>query len=133
VIVVDSSALIAILFGEPETQLFSSIIASSDGAYISTVAVLEAAIVADRSNNPRAGQEFDAPIASLSLTTEAANLEQVAIAREANRRFGKGNHPARLNFGDCFAYALAKHRNASLLYKGADFVQTDIVAAIPPA
>jgi ribonuclease VapC len=129
-IVIDSSALIAIVFGEPEAEAFSLLIAASETAYISTVSVLEAAIVADHAKSTKAGAEFDTLFESIGATAEPPTMEHVHIAREAYRRFGRGNHPARLNFGDCFAYALAMQRGAPLLYKGNDFSQTDVKPAL---
>ena len=88
---------------------------------------LEAAIVVDRLPNPRASVRFDALIEDLDIIIEPASLGQAQLAREAHSRFGRGTgHPARLNFGDCFAYALAKDLDAPLLFVGQDFVHTDL-------
>jgi ribonuclease VapC len=133
VIAIDTSALLAIIGDEPEAASFAAHIEAQDMTLMSAANLLEAAIVVDRSKNKLKAADFDAAVVTLGITFESVTAEHVAIAREAYRRFGKGNHPARLNFGDCFAYALAKHRNAPLLYKGADFALTDVIAALPPA
>jgi ribonuclease VapC len=98
---------------------------------MSAASYLEASIVADRSDDPRASREFDRLIRELGIDIVPVTAEQAIIAREAYRDFGKGSgHPAGLNFGDCFAYALAKDRNETLLYKGDDFTQTDVLSAL---
>jgi ribonuclease VapC len=98
---------------------------------MSAASYLEASIVADRSDDPRASREFDRLIRELGIDIVPVTAEQAIIAREAYRDFGEGSgHAAALNFGDCFAYALAKDRNETLLYKGDDFSQTDVVSAL---
>ena len=91
---------------------------------------LELAIVIDGRKGPQWLPELDAFLEGLDVITVPASLGQVRIAREAYRRFGKGNHPAGLNFGDCFAYALAKERDLPLLFKGDDFARTDLRPAL---
>jgi ribonuclease VapC len=129
-IVIDSSALIAILQNEPERAQFASFIAHANRKYVSAVTLLEAGMVA----RSRRG---DAGLAALGEILADAEIEivpfdepLVKLALQAFARYGKGNHSkARLNLGDCAAYALAKSVNAPLLYKGTDFANTDIASA----
>jgi ribonuclease VapC len=90
---------------------------------------MEAALVADNRSD-LAAAEFDAFMERLGLEVMPFTIEQARRARDAHRRFGKGRHPAKLNLGDCFSYALAQERNEPLLFKGDDFAQTDVKAAI---
>jgi ribonuclease VapC len=131
--VVDSSAVIAILFQEADAEAFSAGIGESLQALISAVSVLEVVIVLrGRLRRLDPDQEVDAFISGSRLKIEPVSLRQLGHAREAHRRFGRGSgHPARLNFGDCFAYALAKERGLPLLFKGDDFIHTDIRPALP--
>jgi ribonuclease VapC len=128
--VIDASALIAILFDEPEAQRFSRLIVTDSHRRMSAANLLEAAIRADHAPNPQLGQALDDLVAELELRVEPVTLAEVGLAREAYRRYGRGNHPARLNFGDCFAYALAKSRGEPLLFKGDDFSRTDLPGAM---
>lgn len=99
---------------------------------MSTANFLEAAIVLDSRRDPTQNRRFDALLLEAKVELVALDETQARIAREAYRDFGKGSgHPARLNFGDCFAYALAKTTGESLLYKGTDFSQTDVTSALP--
>jgi ribonuclease VapC len=128
--IVDTSALLAILLAEPEALQFTNAILSAESAAISAASYLEAAVRIDRLRNPVASRMLDKLIETLAITIEPVNLEQIRLAREANRDFGKGmGHPAQLNFGDCFAYALAKTMKAPLLFKGNDFSKTDLTRA----
>jgi ribonuclease VapC len=128
--IVDSSAIIAILRGEPEASSFSVAIDTAPIRRISAVSFVEAAGVSDGSRNPVLSRRFDDFVIRADLRVEPVSASQARIAREAYRDFGKGSgHPARLNFGDCFAYALAKEYNEPLLFKGSDFSQTDIMPA----
>ncbi|WP_367953438.1 type II toxin-antitoxin system VapC family toxin [Aquibium pacificus] len=97
---------------------------------ISPVNYLEAAIRVDGLKESAKGQELDPLLESLGISLAAIDAEQAHLAREAYRRFGKGNHPAKLNIGDCFAYALAKARDEPLLFKGGDFQLTNVEAAL---
>jgi ribonuclease VapC len=124
--IVDTSALLAIFFGEPEAEDFARAIAGAEGSRMSAANLLEAGIVADNQTDPRTGRQLDALVANFQLHIAAVTEEQVRIARQAYVDFGRGNHPAGLNFGDCFAYALAKATGEPLLFKGDDFAQTDI-------
>lgn len=97
---------------------------------LSAANYLEAGIVIDRNRSPELSARLDALIRELAITVVPISPDQAAIGRAAYREFGKGNHPARLNFGDCFAYALAKSTGEPLLFKGDDFIHTDITPAL---
>ncbi len=129
--IVDSSALIAIILREPEAEIFAAILLASQRNRISAANYLEAAIVADArvQQDSRIGA-YDDLVASVRLEIEDVTVRRAGDARAAYRRFGKGYHPARLNFGDCFAYALAKESGEPLLFKGNDFAQTDVISAV---
>ena len=124
--VLDTSAVLAMLFVEPEAEAFARAVARAEYRRISAANLLEAGIVADHQADARAGRQLDALVARIELSTEPVTAEHVRIARQAYLDFGKGNHPAGLNFGDCFAYALAKATGEPLLFKGDDFGRTDI-------
>ncbi len=128
--IIDSSALIAILRAEPEREEFARIIAREGGARLSAASYLETAIVIDSARDPVTSRALDAFLAASAITIEAVTPSQARIAREAYRDFGKGSgHAAQLNFGDCLTYALAKEKQAPWLVKGDDFVHTDLRAA----
>jgi ribonuclease VapC len=130
-IAVDTSALIAILFAEQEAEVFKHRLAA-EPARVSAVSLQEASMVlAERLGDATAWQELDELIQAIPLEVIAHDQQLAEIARDAFLRFGKGRHPARLNCGDCASYALAKSLNIPLLFKGTDFAQTDIVAALP--
>jgi ribonuclease VapC len=125
--IVDTSALIAILRDEPEAQAFATAIADAEHRRISAANYLEAAIVIDGSRNPIASRRFDDLLRAAEIVIEPVTEEQAKVAREAYRDFGRGSgHAAKLNFGDCFAYALAKTSGEPLLFHGDDFVHTGI-------
>lgn len=125
--IIDSSALIAILRDEPEAALAAEAIAGASHRRISAVNYVEVAAVIDASRDPIASRRLDELIHAAAITIEPVTVSQAQIARDAYRDFGKGcGHPAKLNFGDCFAYALAKEMAESLLFKGRDFSRTDI-------
>ena len=128
--IVDTSALLAIFFREPEARAFARAIAQSLGRRMSAANLLEAGIVADAQTDPRAARQLDAMVARFRIRIEPVTEAQVRIARQAYVDFGKGNHPAGLNFGDCFAYALAKESGEPLLFKGDDFRRTDVQVAL---
>lgn len=128
--VIDTSALIAILFGEPEAFLFSRAVADESRKLISAFNVLETGIVVEARKGESGGREFDLLLHRAQIEIVAMNADQAELARAAWRKYGKGNHPASLNIGDCCAYALAKHSGEPLLFKGDDFSKTDIRAAI---
>jgi ribonuclease VapC len=125
--IVDTSALIAILRDEPEAQAFAVAIAETDLCRISAANYLEAAIVIDGSRNPVASRRFDDFLREAGIAIASVTEEQVKVAREAYRDFGRvSGHAAQLNFGDCFAYALAVTSGDRLLFKGEDFTHTGV-------
>lgn len=126
-IVLDTSAIIAILTNEPEAEDFAEVLATTL-CFLSAASLLECAIVIESRYGEAGGLKLDELLATGRIQVEAVTAEQVMLARQAFRLYGKGKHSARLNFGDCFAYALAKHKACPLLFKGDDFSQTDIVA-----
>lgn len=129
--IIDTSALIAILRDEPDAAIFARTAESASHRRISAANFVEAAVVMDGSRDPVVSRRFDELVTTAQLMIEPVTLEQARIAREAYRDFGKGSgHPARLNFGDCFAYALAKVTGEPLLYKGSDFGRTDLKSAL---
>ncbi len=128
--IVDTSVLICLLREEPDHGRFVHALAKSAGEItISAANYLETAIVIDANNNPALSERFDAVIEFWRIAVAPVTPEQARLARIAYRQFGKGRHPAALNFGDCFAYALAKETGRPLLYKGADFARTDVTPA----
>ena len=128
--IVDTSALIAILRDEPEARACASAIESSAIRRVSAANFVETALIIDASRDPVASRRFDDLIREAQIIVEPVTEAQARIAREAYRDFGKGSgHPAKLNFGDCFAYALAKVTAEPLLFKGDDFARTDIEPA----
>jgi ribonuclease VapC len=130
-IVVDTSAVIAILTREPEEQRFKECMVDDDDPLVSAATVLEASIVLRTIKNRRVDDhELDQFVAE-ALRVVDVDQYQFPIARVAHLRFGRGmGHPAQLNFGDCFSYALAKSLDVPLLYKGGDFAKTDIKSAL---
>jgi len=129
--IIDASALIAILRDEPDAIAYARAIEAATRRSVSAVNFVEAAVVIDGSRDPVASRRFDELFAAAQLSVEPVTREQAQLAREAYRDFGKGSgHPARLNFGDCFAYALAKVTGEPLLYKGNDFSHTDLQSAL---
>ena len=129
--IIDTSALLAILRNEPEAGAYARAITSTNIRRVSAVNYVEASIVIDGSRNPVASRRFDDLFREAQLVVEPVNEAQARIAREAYRDFGKGSgHPAGLNFGDCFAYALARAAGEPLLFKGDDFTHTDL-SAVP--
>lgn len=129
--IIDASALIAILRDEPEARTFAKAIAGTNIRRVSAVNYVEAAAVIDASRNPVASRRLDDLFREAELIIETVTEAQARIAREAYRDFGKGSgHPAGLNFGDCFAYALAKATGEPILFKGDDFTRTDLSPAL---
>jgi ribonuclease VapC len=128
--IVDSSAIIAILRAEPEAQAFAKAIAAARDRRVSAVNFVEAAVVIDGSRDPIASRRFDELVLEAELQIEPVTEAHARIAREAYRDFGRGSgHRASLNFGDCFAYALAKAKQEPILCKGDDFKHTDLTLA----
>lgn len=129
--IVDTSAIVAILRDEPDADSFAAAISGARIRRVSAVSYVEAAAVIDGSRNPIASRRLDDFFREASFTIEAVTADQARIAREAYKDFGKGSgHPARLNFGDCFAYALAKATSEPILFKGQDFKHTDLPSAL---
>ncbi|HEV2398444.1 MAG TPA: type II toxin-antitoxin system VapC family toxin [Candidatus Sulfotelmatobacter sp.] len=127
--VIDTSAVAAIFFGEPERQKYLDLIAKSESRLISAATVLETGIVLEGKQGDAAGREFDLFVIRADLQVVAVDADQADIARSAWRKYGKGRHPAGLNLGDCFTYALAKFTGEPVLAKGLDFTLTDISVA----
>ena len=128
--IVDASALIAILRDEPEAPGLAEAIGKAERRRMSAANFLEAAIVIDGSRDPIASRRLDDLLREAQIVMEPVTESQARIARSAYRDFGRGSgHPARLNFGDCFAYALARETGEPLLFKGEDFRHTDIAPA----
>ena len=124
-IVVDTSAIVAILRGEPERDALVSAITTADERLVSAGTLIELGIVVEASTGGRT--PLERVIADFDLTIVEVDEPQIRAAMSAWRRFGKGRHPAGLNFGDCFAYALADTRRLPLLFVGEDFARTDIM------
>lgn len=131
--VIDTSAIIAILFQEPEAAQFSAAIEGDATRLMSAASVLEASIVVEAASGETGGRELDLLLYKAGIEIAAVTADQVELARRAYRAYGKGRHAAGLNYGDCFAYALAKASAEPLLYKGDDFARTDIAPALPAA
>ena len=127
--IVDSSAVLAILFSEPDARRHAGAIMAASPCRMSVANVLEASIVVERRGGNTAAHELDTFLERAEIELVPVTVEHLEAARRAWRRFGRGNHPAALNFGDCFAYALARATGEPLLFKGDDFAQTDIEAA----
>lgn len=129
--IIDTSALLAILRGEPAAPACAEAIERAPTRRISAGSFLETAIVIDASGDPVASRRLDEFLQVAQILIEPVTVEQARIGRDAYRDFGKGSgHPAQLNFGDCFAYALAKVNREPLLFKGLDFSHTDIRPAL---
>ena len=129
--IVDTSAFIAILRDEEDAMVFARAIANTATRRISAATYVETAAVIDASRDPIASRRFDDLLHEAQFAIESVTEVQARIAREAYRDFGRGSgHPARLNFGDCFSYALAKAMDEPLLFKGDDFTRTDITSAL---
>jgi ribonuclease VapC len=130
-VILDTSAIIAILRAEPEASACADAIESAGVRRLSAASYVEVGAVIDRARDAIASRRVDELLAVTGIEIEAVTVVQARIAREAYRDFGKGSgHPARLNFGDCFSYALAKTTGEPLLFKGEDFQHTDIASAI---
>ena len=125
-IVLDTSAVVALLQGEDDAPQLARAIADSNGCILSAVSHLEAAMVLIGRSGVGAVEDLDALIARAGIEVVPFDRRQSELARDAFLRFGKGRHPAALNFGDCAAYALAAGRGLPLLFKGNDFSQSDI-------
>lgn len=130
-VIVDSSALVAILRDEPDAAAYTAAIENVSECHISAATFLETAIVIDGYRDPIASRRFDDLLREAAIVIEPVTEAQAHIARQAYRDCGRGSgHPARLNFGDCFAYALARETGEPLLFKGDDFIHTDATPAL---
>lgn len=128
--VIDTSAVIAIILGEPDHGTYSNAILNDGVRFMSSASVLEASVVVDRRFPEEGASELDLLILSANIETVPFDAEQLQIARRAFRAYGRGRHPAGLNFGDCFSYALSKATGEPLLFKGGDFALTDVDAVL---
>jgi ribonuclease VapC len=126
--VIDTSALVATLTGEPEAEEFEAAIEADPVRLMSAASLLESAMVIEARYGEPGGRELDLWIHRASVELVAVNVEQIEVARQAFRTYGKGRHVAGLNLGDCFPYALAAVMGEPLLFRGDDFAQTDVRA-----
>jgi ribonuclease VapC len=129
--VIDTSALVAILQDEPERHAFNERIEAAPTCAVSAATLVECSIVLEARFGPAGVLSLDRFLQAAGVQVVPLDADQARIAREAYRRFGKGRHPAGLNLGDCFAYALARGRTEPLLCKGNDFPATDVELAVP--
>ncbi len=125
--VLDTSALLAILGNEPERRAFNEAIEAADANYMSVATFVEVSIVVEARKGAEGLRDLDLFIERAGIELVGVDIEQGRTARQAFSRFGKGRHPAGLNFGDCFSYALARMRRERLLFKGNDFSRTDLL------
>jgi ribonuclease VapC len=132
VIVVDTSAIIAVLYRETEFDRFVRLITDAETCFVSAISYFEASMVLIGRGTPEATTELDAFLGRVATEFVPFDCELAKRARDAFIRFGRGRHPARLNFGDCVSYALAQTRGLPLLYKGEDFARTDATSAALP-
>jgi ribonuclease VapC len=127
--IIDTSAIVAILFNEDDAQIYAEAISRADSCHVSAATFVEAAIVVESQTKNNGSRQLDAFIRRAGITIEPVTEEQAHIARQAFTDFGKGRHPAGLNYGDCFSYALSKAMREPLLFKGKDFAKTDLSVA----
>ena len=128
--IVDASALLAIVLDEPDGRRFAEVIAGSPHARMPAATWFEAALAVDFKGDDLASRRFDEVVQNLRIEVIAFTSEHAVQAREARRIYGRRRHPAQLNFGDCMVYGVAKAERAPLLFKGNDFSQTDIEPAL---
>ena len=131
--VLDTSALLVILLDEPESLKFRLAVEADPVRLVSAASLLETAIVIETRFGESGGRELDLLVHKADIHVVSVDLEQVEIARHAFRHFGKGRHPAGLNYGDCFSYALSQASGEPLLFKGEDFTKTDIESVPAPS
>lgn len=129
--IIDTSALIAILRDEPERRSFNRAIEAAERRAMSVVSFVETSMIVESRFGPDGIRDLDLFVAKAGIELVPVDIDQAHVARTAFREYGKRRHPASLNFGDCFAYALAKTLNEPLLFKGTDFALTDIVSWSP--
>lgn len=130
--VIDASALLAILLGEPEADDFSRSIAADPKRLVSAISALETAIVVRTRKGPPGIRELDLLLHTAGAVVVSLDADQVLLARSAYETYGKGHHPAALNLGDCCSYALARSSGEPLLFKGGDFSRTDVAKVAQP-
>jgi ribonuclease VapC len=128
-VILDTSALVAVLYKEPEAAAFAQLIHAADSCRVSVANFVELSMVIENQLGPEGARQADAFLQRAGIIIEPVTVEQGHLARQAFLNFGKGRHKARLNFGDCFSYALAKATGEPLLFKGSDFNQTDVKVA----
>jgi len=124
--VIDTSALVAVLLGEPEARAFAKVMAADPRRLLSAFTAFEAAAVMEARKGESGGRELDLLVYKVGMDIVPMDIGQAELARDAWRRYGKGRHPAGLNLGDCCAYALSKFTGEPLLFKGDDFPKTDV-------
>ncbi|WP_232676846.1 type II toxin-antitoxin system VapC family toxin [Nocardioides sp. R-C-SC26] len=130
-IALDTSAIAAVVFGEPDaTRFVTAMLANAGDCLVSAATLVEAGIVVEAKQGPAATQDLRLLLDQIGVEVVAVDSDAASVAVGAWQRFGKGRHPAALNLGDCFAYAVAKIAGAPLLFKGDDFAKTDIPHAI---
>lgn len=130
-VVVDTSALVAVVLGEPDAELYLTTMREHAGdLHVSAPNAVETGIVVEVKQGPEATEDLRRLLDLLGCSTVPFDADQARVAVAAWRRFGRGRHPARLNLGDCFSYALATAWSAPLLFKGGDFAQTDVRSAL---
>jgi ribonuclease VapC len=127
--IIDTSAIIAVLFNEDDAEVYAQLITQSDSRRMSAATFVETAIVVETQTKTSGSRQLDAFLRRADIAIEPVTEEHAHLARQAFIDFGKGRHAAGLNYGDCFSYALAKATGEPLLYKGKDFSKTDLVAA----
>lgn len=127
--IIDTSALVAVLDQEPEAERIVRSLASAPERILSAANLVEVGIVMQARRGDDGERDLDLLLAKLRVDIAAVTASQADLARKAFRRYGRGRHAANLNFGDCFAYALAKDKSAPLLFKGSDFGRTDVMVA----
>lgn len=130
--VIDTSAILAVLFQEPDAHAFAEAIKSDPVRLLSAVAALEGALISESRLGPSGGREFDLFLHRGHIDVVPFTADQAETARSAWRKFGKGRHPAALNLCDCCSYALAKTSGEALLFKGQDFSRTDVTPVLNP-
>ena len=128
--VLDTSALLAVLLDEPERRAFNEAIEAADRRWLSAASFVEASMLLESRRGSLGVAALDVYLAKAGIVVQPVDRAQAEAARDAFRRYGKGRHPAGLNFGDCFAYALARTLAEPLLFKGTDFSQTDVMPAV---
>ena len=125
--VLDTSALLAILLAEPDHRAFAEAIEAADRRLLSAASFVETSMILESRHGAEGVRTLDRLLTTAAVETVPVDIAQATAAREAFRQYGKGRHSAGLNFGDCFSYALAKCRGEPLLFKGNDFTETDII------